>query len=67
MSIIIISIFYFVWLVGYYAWPALALLVISMFFTHVVILLKLWYVISDKQKYISLLVVVVRLSCSGFT
>ena len=62
--------FYFLFcLIGwYYAWPALVLLVIFMFFTHVVILLKLWYVISDKQKYISLLVVVaVRLSRSGFT
>ena len=28
-----------------------------MFFTHVVILLKICYVISDKQKYISLVVV----------
>ena len=38
-------------------WAALLLLVISMFFTHVVILLKICYVISDKQKYISLVVV----------
>ena len=30
-----------------------------MFFTHVVILLKICYVISDKQKYISLVVVAV--------
>ena len=57
MSIIII-IFYFVWLVGYYTWTALPLLVISMFFMHVVILLKICYAISDKQKYISLVVVV---------
>ena len=44
--------------VGYYAWTAPLLLVISMFFTQVVILLKICYVISDKQKYISLAVVV---------
>ena len=59
LSIIIIFIFHFVWLVGYYTWIALPLLVISMFFTHVIILLKVCYVISDKHKYISLVVVVV--------
>ena len=59
MSIIIIFIFHFIWLVGYYTWTALPLLVISMFFMHVVILLKVWYVISDKHKYISFVVVVV--------
>ena len=54
---------YYAWVgyytfVGYYTWAALPLLVISMFFTHVVILLKICYVISDKEKYISLAVLV---------
>ena len=62
MSIIIIFIFYFVWLVGYYTLTALPLLVVSMFFTHVVMLLRICYVISDKQKYIYLVVAVVPLA-----
>ena len=61
MPIIIIFIIILFWLVGYYTWTALELLVMSMFFTYVTILLKIWYVISDKQKYISLVVVVVVL------
>ena len=56
---ILIYLFFAFIVVGYYTWTALVLLVISMFFTHVVIFLKIWYVISDKQKYISLVVVVV--------
>ena len=56
---ILIYLFFAFIVVGYYTWTALVLLVISMFFTHVVIFLKIWYGISDKQKYMSLVVVVV--------